>query len=310
MSKWQKKEFCLNLTWDVTWDHHYSGWGDCLNSLRPHLESLPNLNLVGCLDHAMVNRCYFSSPWVGFLHNVPKHPPQTKEIYSIFDLDLERMIETDSWKKSIFYCKNIFVFSQYIKCFLLEKTDVSITVLKHPTFFPDVKFDINHFMKCKLKQLTLVGHWNRNFQSIFDIDTCYKKNLLVSEQFLNESIHRVYAVNDTVEFFDWLPNDQYDKLLSSSVIFCPLFDCSACNTILDCIARNTPILLPRLPAAEEYLGLDYPLFYDSLEEASSKIDNCENVLKAHRHLFEMNKKDLTFDYFRNSFLRQFKKFYI
>jgi len=298
----------MKLIYGMTWDHHYSGWAGCLNSLQQHFECLPNIDLVGCLDHAMAHNNYFISPWVGFLHNVPKHPLHMKDIYGIFDLDLERMVESDSWKESIIHCKKIFVLSQYSKNFLIDKTNVPICVLKHPTFFPDVKFDIDGFTNSDEKCLILVGQWLRDFQAIFDIETPYKKKILVAESFLNEAIHRVFRVNDDVEFVNWLPKEEYDRLLSSNLVFCPLFDCSACNTLVECIARNTPIVLPRLPAAEEYLGSDYPLFYDSLQDASALIENHENVVKAHLYLVAMNKQDLTFDYFSNSFLKKFVRF--
>ena len=57
------------------------------------------------------------------------------------------------------------------------------------------------------------------------------------------------------------PDLEYDDFLKDKVVFLHLIDASACNTVIECIARCTPIILNRLPALEEYLGIDYPLFY-------------------------------------------------
>ena len=41
---------------------------------------------------------------------------------------------------------------------------------------------------------------------------------------------------------------------------------SANNTVLECIARNSPIIVTKHPAIKEYLGEDYPLYFNTLDE--------------------------------------------
>ncbi len=66
---------------------------------------------------------------------------------------------------------------------------------------------------------------------------------------------------NSVEIIPRLDNDQYDQLLASNIVFLNLVDASAVNTVLECIVRNTPFVVNRLPALVELLP-DYPGFYD------------------------------------------------
>ena len=74
--------------------------------------------------------------------------------------------------------------------------------------------------------------------------------------------------NGSVESIGTLSDADYDTLLSQSVVFLKLIDASAVNTVLECVARGTPLIVNRLPALEELLGGTYLGFYDTLEEAA------------------------------------------
>jgi hypothetical protein len=104
-------------------------------------------------------------------------------------------------------------------------------------------------------------------------------------QDLNEMIESVTVVED-------IQDDDYDQLLASSVVFLNLVDASACNTVIECLARHTPIIINRLPALEEYLGKDYPLFYPN---GSSQFDINLFVYEA----FQMNKIQKASKYLEN-----------
>ena len=63
-----------------------------------------------------------------------------------------------------------------------------------------------------------------------------------------------------------------------------LIDASASNTVVECLARGTPLLVNRLPAVEEYLGTDYPLFYADLRQAAAFAQDIGRLRAAHEHL--------------------------
>ena len=94
-------------------------------------------------------------------------------------------------------------------------------------------------------------------------------------------------------------NFEYDILLSENIVSINLIDCSAANTIIECMVRNTPILINKLPAIIEYLGKDYPFYYDNLVEASLKANNIDIIKKTHLYLKSMDKTKLKLETFIN-----------
>jgi hypothetical protein len=106
-----------------------------------------------------------------------------------------------------------------------------------------------------------------------------------------------------VERLTRLSGAAYDELLSKAVVFLDLIDASAVTTIVECMVRGTPLLVNRLPAVVEYLGTDYPLYFETLEEAATKLSNPTSVQAAHRHI-KCNPvvKQLTPQAFLNNFV--------
>ena len=99
-----------------------------------------------------------------------------------------------------------------------------------------------------------------------------------------------------------LENDSYDKLLSENIIFLNLYATSANNAVIECIARGTPILINRLPSTEEYLGKDYPFFFDSLEEAAAKAMDYDLIKITNEYLINCEtRKKLSSQYFKRQF---------
>jgi len=106
----------------------------------------------------------------------------------------------------------------------------------------------------------------------------------------------------SVQVLDRVSNQEYDELFSNSVIFLRLVDASAVNTVIEAIVRNTPILINRLPALEEYLGSNYPLFYENLSEASALLTP-DQLERAHLHLQSMDRSFLKIDHFLEQYLK-------
>jgi hypothetical protein len=88
-----------------------------------------------------------------------------------------------------------------------------------------------------------------------------------------------------------LSNEGYDELLSENGVFLNLVDASAVNTVIECIVRNTPVFVNRLPANEEALGKDYPGFYDSFECAEEAASDWGRYDQAHNYLATNLEKD-------------------
>jgi hypothetical protein len=96
----------------------------------------------------------------------------------------------------------------------------------------------------------------------------------------------------SVEKITNLDNDAYDLLLTKHVVFLDLVDCSAANTVIECIVRNTVIVVNRHPALEELLGATYPGFYDSMYEATTILCSPKTLIACYKHIAALDKTQL------------------
>ena len=126
------------------------------------------------------------------------------------------------------------------------------------------------------------------------------KYLLNSEQrFLKRYITNISKQSVEMKYLENI--DEYDELLTKNIVFVDLFDASANNTVLECIIRNTPIVINKINSVVEYLGETYPLYFKNIDEINSLI-TLENITKAHVYLQNMDKRDITLESFTKNIL--------
>lgn len=105
----------------------------------------------------------------------------------------------------------------------------------------------------------------------------------------------VKKIHGSVTITDKLDNTAYDSLLQNNLVFVHLIEPSAVNTVIECISRNTPIIVNRHPAVVEMLGEHYPLYYtsDDYTEINNQVNelicNNGNIYAAYMHLKTMDK---------------------
>ena len=123
-------------------------------------------------------------------------------------------------------------------------------------------------------------------------EECIEFNIALTDVELNSV--SIKQLNDT----------EYDTLLINSYVILNQFTSSANNALLECIALNIPIFCNRLPAVEEYIGKDYPLYFKNIEDLEKLIYNAEKIKKAYEYLLNMNeiKKKLELDTFIHDIL--------
>jgi len=102
---------------------------------------------------------------------------------------------------------------------------------------------------------------------------------------------------NSVVTIDTLNDQEYDVLLSENIVFLKLVDASAVNTVIECIVRNTPILVNRIAAVEEMLGVEYPFYYESMTEAAIKVSDLYLIKQTNKYLLQLNKQKYTMEYF-------------
>jgi len=240
--------------------------------------------------------------WIGIIH-VPFDAPSWFHTH----VSPEIIFETELWKNSLSSCKGLITLSDDLERDInFRFPDLATFSLKHPTEFDDLQpFNIEQFNENPT--LVQAGDWLRNLQAIHKVEAPKFRRIMLkkthTDAYLNNEIG-VFGdfIDSDVEIFTMIPNEEYDALLSSSVVLCWLYATAANNLILECIARKTPIIINPLPSVVEYLGKEYPLYIDDLSEVKSKLENKNLIKEAHEYL--ANKK------FRNiySYQRFFENF--
>jgi hypothetical protein len=119
---------------------------------------------------------------------------------------------------------------------------------------------------------------------------------------------------NSVDFIDKLSNDNYDQLLTENIVFINLVDSSAVNTVIECIVRNTPIIVNDHPAVVELLGRNYPLYFknnyqnyfEMNQQVVNLLSNTNNIKKAYQYLTGLNKSQFNVKNFTTQFVTYLK----
>jgi hypothetical protein len=298
---------------ELFYGKHRSGWSYAVQSLS-HLH-----NPRGVYMDAFIERTFawktqkiepHFRPWIGFIHVPPKVPDWFQSSQSN-----KSIFSSPVWEKSVPFCRGLFTLSRYHREYLEKKLDIPVENLYFPTETPELKWKWDRFHSNPEKKIVQVGWWLRRIHSIFRLpEGAYRKIFLKVDHFnWDHLIHKEYVIlnkkglfsadmYNTADVVGFLPDDEYDKLLAENIIFLHLYDSSANNTIIECIVRNTPLLVNPLPAVKEYLGKDYPFYFNTLEEAAEKAADQELIHAAHTYLVNHPfKSRFTGEYFAEHF---------
>ncbi|SKB15711.1 hypothetical protein PL11201_80020 [Planktothrix sp. PCC 11201] len=247
-------------------------------------------------EAASTNPQPLDKEWIGVIH-VPFDSPVWFEPYN----SPEYIFQTQLWIDSLPFCKGLICLTQDLQKDLQEwYPDLPTLAVNFPTELNHVKFfDFTAYQK--YPRVVQVGDWLRKLQSIYQLHTESHQKLILIKPCTREYMRREIEVfgdyrNDSVTELEFVSNQEYDSLLSSSVVLCLLYATAANNVVIECIARGTPILINPLPSVVEYLGENYPLYVKDVHEAEIVL-NKENQIKAASDylLKRRNDIDLSFE---------------
>lgn len=291
---------------------HRSGWSYALEALTP-LHNPSGVLFDGFLDETFgwnrsknlrEKKIPYAEPWIGFLHRPPNIPDWYEPERSI-----DRILQDPSWLQSMPYCRGIFCLSEYMADWLRQRLDVPIAALFHPTDVPTAEFSMSNFHKNPRKKIMQIGWCLRRMHSFFELDPSGYEKVLVSAPMWQKGMSLEAArepyegPKGTVNVLPYQSKHRYDVLLSENIAFVHLYDSSANNAIIECMVRNTPLLVNPLPAVREYLGEGYPFYFESLKEASEKARSRETIAATHEYLKALPRERFTQESFREAFLR-------
>ena len=112
---------------------------------------------------------------------------------------------------------------------------------------------------------------------------------------------------DSVEILYLKDFSDYDDLITQNIILVDVYDASANNSVLELMSANAPFFAKRVPAIEEYLGKEYPMFFENLSQVESILANEEKLndlyRETHEYLKNLDKEKFSHEYFSQDLLK-------
>ena len=316
-ANWEKKLSKHNIiqfrpNYNLNELEHRGGWGYILQELenKKFFSKLSNIDFFDVLEKQFLWKSDFicKNRWIGFIHCTPKTPNYLN------DLNIEKMINNVNFIKSLNSCVFLITLSPYITNYLEKKLnlelnlDIKIHTLFHPVISENIPlFQLSNYLDNEEKYIIQIGQQLRKISTIYFIkNNNYKKMWLTGckdfskmESLRDQEID-YFSLNtedmNEVKMYYTKTFEEYDLLLSKNIVIVNLFDAAANNTILECIVRNTPMLVNRIEGVIDYLGEDYPLYFDNLDEINSLLD-VRKIKEAHLYLKKMDKKKFKIEMF-------------
>jgi hypothetical protein len=298
---------------DDGFNEHRGGWGHIKETLNINKLYNTNNNYIfyDMLDiQFLFNTGHtIKQTWCGIFHCTPITPH-----YLTF-INIKNIFNNKKFIESLKTCVGIITLSSYLTDYFksaLNDINVKVNVytLKHPCITNVPLFNYDDYKYNSNKNIIQLGQQLRKLSSIYilpDIPNFSKMWLTGTMQFdklntfLNEEIE-LFNLDNSVIDINKIPMTytkdfgKYDKLLTNNLVFMDLYDAAANNAIVECIVRNTPIIVNKLPGVVDYLGETYPLYFNNLNEIPDLLTE-NNILNAHLYLLNMNKEELEISYF-------------
>jgi hypothetical protein len=263
-----------------------------------------------------------TNKWIGITHF-------TNNVPSIWNnCHIDNLLNNKIFIKSLDNCNGLIVLSNFMKKYLSTYNclkNIPIYSLKHPIGKFVKVFDLDKFLSLGKFNLVLLGQQLRNLSDVFKINSSIidKKIWLsgISDKTINkQQLYKDLFYNKIVSKFENFDNikktlqtpylsnfEEYDNMMTSSIILIPLYNACANNSVLEIIQSNTPAFITRLPATEEYLGKNYPMFYNDIIEVNNILNNRElfnkKYTETYNYLKDMDKSHLTYERFYSDLLK-------
>lgn len=264
----------------------------------------------------------YDMKWSGIVHLTPSAP-------SYRMINLSHMFDNPYFIKSLPYCVFIVTLSNYVTSYLQQRFEkmglrIGVYTIKHPVQSDRIPlFDPQKYLTNKNKLLIQLGQQCRKVTSIYRLKLLenHKKLWLTGIKDIKaclemrdneiDYLHLNRASLDLDQVVVRYTNtwEEYDWLLSSNIVFIDLFDASANNSVLECIVRNTPLIITKIPSVVEYLGSSYPLYFTKLEEVPDLL-SYDKITQAHEYLMKMDKSDLTINHFMKELYTLVNRHYV
>mgnify|MGYP006193351367 CR=1 FL=1 len=263
-------------------------------------------------------------PWVGIMHlamNLPVHIRTS--------LRLESTLRNSNFLASLEHCLALFVLSDDVRTFLTKYLNsngfgkVAVYTVRHPVTVESSaeKFtlqDLDILIKSSIAGVILLGQQYRRLATIHNLKTTRQKFWLPGapegsaevEMMKNElptdlAIDNSTTIDPSVMMLYTSNSTDYDNLIKHNIVIIDLWGATANNAILEIMALTIPAYVRRLPSTIEYLGDDYPMFFDNKADIEHGLNQDPVLLmnrlkRAHYYLQNIKMEKMTLEYFLHS----------
>ena len=277
--------------------HHHTGWPWVRTYLRA-LESDDGLPLDDAVDYSYragkrVVPPLRDQPWGAIFHQPADFPdwfPGHKTSPTVWMKRAEWLRSAPQLVLAVAMCNPL-------ADWLEERLERPVLRLLHPVAPARESFDLQRF-EARPRAVQLGQHL-RNLEAIHQLQP--RRDVEYVDVRLEGPVpdKRRRAVADHwksvggrvrqpgVSVWPALDDAGYERLLAESVVFGEFLTVAAANVVVECMVRATPLVVNRLPALEDYLGREYPLFYDDIADAHRLLDRA-SVRKGHAYLADLD----------------------
>jgi hypothetical protein len=309
---------------------HYNGWAHIVNELQKNnppdksgmmldtfvdkkiytsLTNPSHYNMLKYNQHFLQNTALkevlkdYNTKWIGILHACEKSPVRKH-------VTLYNFVNSEWFILNKETCAGLVTLSAHAADILKKITDVPIFYTYHPKTV-EKQFDIDSYLNDPI--ILHAGFHNRNFSKFAKFKTQIPKRINVINKWFASYIPNCYKANNIQEYeantvqvdTEKLADNSYINNLTKSVGFCYLYSTNANNAVLEHIMSHTPLIVNKLPAVVEYIGEDYPMFYENIEHDPDKyllsksfLSEVSSYLKE-RSALDMFKIENFIDFFKN-----------
>ena len=306
---------------------HYCGWKYVINNfLKIYSESINNYKTKFFFDEWLEKLLIWGDKkesnmivdavktgnlkMITFVHNPPfkkwYNPSYANQIHESIiynelhtNTNLFKQLEQNKLTENIHYLYTLSLDHKEYLYNTYPKMRTKLVSVLHPIEITGKEQTFDFTLFCLNKQIYHIGWWLRNFNSFinFKIPDEFNKTILIKNSFeedWNTLSNRMNPKKD-ITIIKELNNNDYAKIFTNSCMYLDLEDATANNVILECIKFNTPVIIRKIPAVIEYLGINYPLYFENEKDLNMLASNdylCNKITEANVYLQNMDKSHI------------------
>jgi hypothetical protein len=230
--------------------------------------------------------------WFGMAHVSPTafRPFTRKDLSEYID---SKPGSQEAWSR----LRGICTLSAHLAEQFRQACNKPVVALKYPTNMDVRQFEPSVYLQNP--RLVHAGWFAKNMRLLWHIPSTshIKQKLHVMPPHdhlphIMECCRQLYpqrAEYDDVDVVKRLHPEDYSKLLYTCVYAAEFTAPAAASTVVvETMARCTPLLVNRHPAVVEYLGKDYPMFFDDVQDCPRLLES-DSIIRTHEYLKNMDK---------------------